>query len=69
MHGVDVKNKVLIGTLVLVFLLAILVMLCGIGLSLGFRTVSVVSFFGVIGLLAVLRLVGWSVKSGRDRKD
>ena len=55
--------------LVLVCLVGALVMICGIGLSLGFRTVSVVSFFSVIGLLAVLRLVGRSVKSGLDRKD
>ncbi len=63
------KNKVLIGTLAIVGLVGLLVMTCGIGLSMGFRTVSVVSFFSVIGLLVVLRLIGWSIKSGKDRED
>lgn len=52
-----VKNKVLI-TLSLggVSLLALFISLCGIGLSMGFRKLSIVSFFSAIGLLVLLNL-------------
>ena len=67
--GIDVKNKVLLGTLGGVCLVGVLVMICGIGLSLGFHTLSVISFFSVIGLLIVLRLVGWTMKSTENPED
>ena len=51
------KNKVLI-TLSLggVSLLALFICVCGIGLSMGFRKLSIVSFFSAIGLLILLNL-------------
>ena len=51
------KNKVLI-TLSLggVSLLALFISLCGIGLSMGFRKLSIVSFFSAIVLLILLNL-------------
>jgi hypothetical protein len=63
------KNKELLGTLGGVSLVGILVMVCGIGLSLGFRTLSVVSFFSVIILLLILLFVGRSMASGSDQND
>jgi len=63
------KNKELLGTLGGVSLVGILVMVCGIGLSLGFRTLSIISFFSVIILLVVMRLVGRSMASGSDQND
>ena len=51
------KNKVLI-TLSLggVSLLALFICVCGIGLSMGFRKLSIVSFFSAIVLLILLNL-------------
>ena len=55
----EVKNKVLIGFFLGgVSLLAILISLCGIGLSMGIRKLSIFSFFSAIGLLVLLRLAG-----------
>ena len=38
-------------------LVGLLVMLCGITLSLGFRTLSIISFFGVIVTLVIISFV------------
>ena len=53
------KTKVLI-TLLLggVSLLAVFISLCGIGLSMGIRKLSIISFFSAVGLLVLLRLTG-----------
>ena len=63
------KNKALIGALAAVSLVGILVMISGIGLSLGFRKVSVISFFSVIVLLIVLRFISRSMGSEADKED
>lgn len=52
------KNKVLIALILGgVFLLAGSVSLCGIGLSLGFRKLSIISFFSAVCLLVLFRFV------------
>ena len=49
-------------------LLAVSVSLCGIGLSLGIRKLSIVSFFSAVVLLVMLRLAGRALTSGsRER--
>ena len=47
-------------------LVGVLVMLCGITLSLGFRTLSVISFFSVIVLLIIISVVK---KAGSEPGD
>lgn len=63
------KNKVLV-TLLLgsVFLLAVFVSLCGIGLSLGIRKLSIISFFSAVVLLVLLRFIRRFEDSGTERK-
>ena len=52
-----VKRRLLLGLILgAMSLLGIFVGLCGIGLSLGMRKLSLVSFFSAVGLLLVLRL-------------
>ena len=49
-------------------LLAVSVSLCGIGLSLGIRKLSIVSFFSAVVLLVMLRLAGRALASrSRER--
>ena len=51
----------LTGALLGISLVGVLVMLCGITLSLGFRTLSIISFFSVVfllGIISVIRKVG-----------
>jgi len=54
-----VKNKILAALIFGgVFMLAVLVSLCGIGLSMGMRKLSIFSFFSAVILLVLLRFVG-----------
>ena len=64
------KTKVLI-TLFLggVSLLAVFISLCGIGLSMGIRKLSIFSFFSAVGLLVLLRLTGRYLGREIDRKS
>ncbi len=63
------KNKVSIALLLGgLFLLAVSVSLCGIGLSLGFRKLSIISFFSAIGLLVLFRFVRKFGESGTGWK-
>jgi uncharacterized membrane protein len=63
------KNKVSIALLLGgLFLLAVSVSLCGIGLSLGFRKLSIISFFSAIGLLVLFHFVRKSGDSETERK-
>jgi hypothetical protein len=48
-------------------LLAVLVMVCGLGLAFGSRMASVIGFFGALAMLGVLSLLVWKVRSGADR--
>ena len=45
------------GAFLTISLVGLLVMLCGITLSLGFRALSVISFFSVIVLLVIISVV------------
>jgi hypothetical protein len=55
-----VKNKLLIPTMLSgIVLLGLMVILCGIALSMGFKTISLIGFFGALIVLALLRIIGW----------
>ena len=50
----------LIPTILLgILLVAIMLGLCGIGLSMGFKKISLFGFFGALFILALLRILGW----------
>jgi len=51
-------TKLLILILGGVFLLGLMVMLCGIGISFGFYKLSLFGFIGAIALLIILRIIG-----------
>ena len=51
-----------------VFMLAVSVSLCGIGLSLGFRTLSIAGFLSAVGLLILFRFMRRFEDSGTGRK-
>jgi len=40
--------------------------LCGIGLSMGFKKLSLIGFFGTVAILGLLRIVGWLNSTTRD---
>ena len=64
------KNKVVIALLLGgVFLLAVSVSLCGIGLSLGFRKLSIVSFLSAVGLIVLFRIIRRFGDSGTGRNS
>jgi len=57
------------GILLLFVLVGILVSFCGIGLSLGLRKLSVICFFAALGVLVLLRIIGWKkIHKKGDRK-
>ena len=59
-RGIQLKNKLLMVTILCgVVLVGILVAVCGIGLSMGFKKMSIVGFFGALAILALLRIIGW----------
>jgi membrane associated rhomboid family serine protease len=49
-------------------LLAVLVMVCGLGMAFGSRTASVFGFFGALAMLGVLSLLVWKIRSGVNRE-
>ena len=51
------KTKLLI--LCGVLLVGIMVAVCGIGLSMGLKTMSLIGFFGALIVLVLLRIIGW----------
>ena len=52
-----------------VTLVGLMVMLCGIGLSLGFRKLSLFGFVSAIALLIILRIIGWVRWSEKRRRQ
>ena len=48
-------------------LIGVLVAVCGLGLSMGFRGLSMVGFFGALTVLVLLRLIGWFTRSAGDQ--
>jgi hypothetical protein len=52
-----------------VTLVGLMVMLCGIGLSLGFRKLSLFGFVTAIALLIILRIIGWARWSEKRRRQ
>lgn len=52
-----------------VSLVGLMVMLCGIGLSLGFRKLSLFGFVSAIALLIILRIIGWVRWSEKRRRQ
>lgn len=62
-------TKLLILILVGISLVALMVMLCGIGLSFGFRKLSLFGFISAIALLIMLRIFGWARWSEKRRRQ
>jgi len=63
-----VKNKMLIPTILGgILLVGVLLGICGIGLSMGFETMSFIGFFGALAILILLRIVGW-VHTGKHER-
>ncbi|MCB2217874.1 MAG: hypothetical protein KQH59_17530 [Desulfobulbaceae bacterium] len=48
-------------------LLAVLVMVCGLGLAFGSRMASVFGFFGALAMLGVLSLLVWKMRAEANR--
>ncbi|NNK93264.1 MAG: hypothetical protein HKP41_02835 [Desulfobacterales bacterium] len=62
-------TKLLLLTLGGVSLVGLMVMLCGIGLSFGFRKLSLFGFISAIALLIMLRIIGWARRSEKRRRQ
>jgi hypothetical protein len=45
--------------LVGILLVGIMLGLCGLGLSMGFKKISLIGFFGALFILVLLRIIGW----------
>ncbi len=55
-----VKSRLLIPTILFgILLLGIMLGLCGIGVSMGFKRMSLIGFFGALTILVLLRIIGW----------
>ena len=62
------NSRLLIPIILISFaLIGVLVAVCGLGLSMGFRRMSMVGFFGAITVLVLLRLIGWLTRSAGDQ--
>ena len=62
------NSRLLIPTILISFaLIGGLIAVCGLGLSMGFRKMSMVGFFGAITVLVLLRLIGWFTRSAGDQ--
>lgn len=46
-------------------LVGIMVAVCGIGLSMGLKTMSLIGFFGALVVLVLLRVIGWFILPSR----
>ena len=42
-----------------IMLVGIMIAVCGIGLSMGLKTMSLIGFFGALVVLVLLRIIGW----------
>ncbi len=42
-----------------IVLVGIMLGICGIGLSMGFKKISLIGFFGALFVLVLLRFIGW----------
>ena len=57
---IQLKSKLLKVTILCgVVLVGTLVAVCGIGLSMGFKKMSTIGFFGALAVLVLLRIIGW----------
>lgn len=57
---IGLKNKLIVPIILCgIILVGIMVVVCGIGLSMGFKTMSVIGFFGALVVLVLLRIIGW----------
>lgn len=64
----QVKNRLLIPTILCgVILVGIMLGLCGVGLSMGYKKMSFIGFFGALGILALLRIIGWLNSAERKK--
>ena len=62
------NSRLLIPIILISFaLIGVLIAVCGLGLSMGFRRMSMVGFFGAITVLVLLRLIGWLTRTAGDQ--
>ena len=62
------NSRLLIPVILISFaLIGVLIAVCGLGLSMGFRKMSMVGFFGAITVLVLLRLIGWLTRTAGDQ--